>query len=110
MSQELLPDKIYYSIAELSDHFGVAKSLLRYWEKEFDTIKPKRNKKGTRFYSKQDVDQIRLIYHLVKEKGHTLEGARTQLKRQKKKVKNTVEAKESLLRLRQFLIDLKDNL
>ncbi len=110
MSQPLLPDKIYYSITELSDHFGVAKSLLRYWEKEFESIHPKRNKKGTRFYSNQDVEQIRLIYHLVKKKGHTLDGARTQLKTQKKKVKSQVDAKESLLKIRGFLLDLKDSL
>jgi DNA-binding transcriptional MerR regulator len=108
--QHLLPDKIYYSIAELSEHFDVAKSLLRYWEKEFDTIHPKRNRKGTRFYSKQDVEQIRLIYQLVKVEGHTLQGAKHQLKTQKKKVKAKVEARDSLLKIRNFLVELKDSI
>lgn len=109
MQSKPLPDKIYYSIAELSEHFGVAKSLLRYWEKEFASINPKRNKKGTRFYSKQDVEQIKLIYHLVKEKGHTLEGARSQLKN-KKKIHKQVDTKESLTQIRNFLVDLRDRL
>lgn len=109
MQSKPLPDKIYYSISELSEHFGVAKSLLRYWEKEFASINPKRNKKGTRFYSKQDVEQIKLIYHLVKEKGHTLEGARGQLKN-KKKIHKQVDTKESLTQIRNFLVDLRDRL
>lgn len=110
MSEGQLPDKIYYSISELSEHFGVARSLLRYWEKEFDSIHPKRNKKGTRFYSKQDVEQIKLIHHLVKEQGHTLEGARSQLKKKKKKLVSQMEARDSLVKIREFLIDLKNNL
>ncbi len=110
MSESQLPDKIYYSIAELSDHFGVAKSLLRYWEKEFDKINPKRNAKGTRFYSKQDVEQIRLVYHLVKEKGHTLDGARKELKTRKKQVVSRIQVKESLQHIKSNLEQLRDQL
>ncbi len=110
MSNNPLPDKIYYSIAELSVHFGVANSLLRYWEKEFSKINPKRNAKGTRFYSKQDVEQIRLVYHLVKEKGHTLEGARKELKTRKKQVANRIAVKESLLQIKTQLKALRDQL
>jgi DNA-binding transcriptional MerR regulator len=110
MPSSPLPDKIYYSIAELSKHFGVANSLLRYWEKEFDKINPKRNAKGTRFYSKQDVEQIKLVYHLVKEKGHTLEGARNEIKTQKKQVKNRIQVKESLLEIKSQLENLRDYL
>lgn len=110
MSSKALPDKIYYSISELSEHFGVAQSLLRYWEKEFDKINPKRNKKGTRFYSKQDVEQIKLVYHLVKEQGHTLEGARQKLKHSKKKVEVRVEVKDRLEKIKADLIALRDQL
>lgn len=110
MSSKSLPDKIYYSISELSEHFGVAQSLLRYWEKEFDKINPKRNKKGTRFYSKQDVEQIKLVYHLVKEQGHTLEGARQKLKRSKKKVEVRVEVKDRLEKIKADLTALRDQL
>ena len=110
MASNALPDKIYYSISELSQHFGVAQSLLRYWEKEFDKINPKRNKKGTRFYSKQDVEQIKLVYHLVKEQGHTLEGARQKLKRNKKKVEVRVEVKDRLEKIKADLIALRDQL
>jgi|SRR6056300_1237165 DNA-binding transcriptional MerR regulator len=110
MSSKVLPDKIYYSISELSEHFGVAQSLLRYWEKEFDKINPKRNKKGTRFYSKQDVEQIKLVYHLVKEQGHTLEGARQKLKRSKKKVEVRVEVKDRLEKIKADLTALRDQL
>ena len=110
MSETALPDKIYYSIAELSDHFGVAKSLLRYWEKEFVKINPKRNAKGTRFYSKQDVEQIRLVYHLVKEKGHTLDGARKELKTRKKQVVNRIQVKDSLQHIKSQLEQLRDQL
>ena len=65
MPSSILPDKIYFSISEVSNHFGVATSLLRYWETEFDALKPKRNKKGRRFYSKQDIELIHSIYQLV---------------------------------------------
>lgn len=110
MSQSPLPDKIYYSIAELSEHFGVANSLLRYWEKEFDKINPKRNAKGTRFYSKQDVEQIRWVFHLVREKGYTLEGARKHIKSHKKAVLNRIKVKESLQHIKAKLEELRDQL
>lgn len=110
MSRSELPDKIYYSIGELSEHFGVANSLLRYWEKEFDKINPKRNAKGTRFYSKQDVEQIRLVYYLVKVKGHTLDGARKELKTRKKQVVNRIQVQESLQHIKSQLEQLRDQL
>ena len=62
-------EKLYYSIGEVSKMFNVNTSLIRFWEKEFDIIKPKKNKKGNRFFTKLDINNIQLIYHLVKEKG-----------------------------------------
>ena len=73
-------EKLYYSIGEVADMFNVNTSLIRFWEKEFDVIKPKKNKKGNRFFTIQDIENIKLIYHLVKERGMTLSGAKKKLK------------------------------
>lgn len=107
--------KLYYSIGEVADMFGVNESLLRFWEKEFPIIKPKKNSKGTRQYRKEDVENIRLIYHLVKEKGMTLPGARQKLKDNKESTIQTYEIitrlqgiKEELLAMKKEL-DLIDN-
>ena len=75
-----LPDKLYYGIGEVSKAFNVNPSLIRYWEKEFDELNPKKNSKGTRRYSSIDIEKLQIIHHLVKEKGYTLEGAKDQLK------------------------------
>tara|TARA_B100000929_G_scaffold144995_1_gene114847 strand:+ start:550 stop:867 length:318 start_codon:yes stop_codon:yes gene_type:complete len=75
-----LPEKLYYTIGEISKAFNVNTSLIRFWEKEFDVLKPKKNSKGTRRYSSIDVENFQTIHHLVKEKGYTLEGAKEQLK------------------------------
>lgn len=88
--------KLYYSIGEVAEMFDVNESLLRFWEKEFPIIKPKKNSKGTRQYRKEDLENIRLIYHLVKEKGMTLQGARQKLKDNKE---NTVQTYEIITRL-----------
>ena len=73
-------EKLYYTIGEISKAFSVNTSLIRFWEKEFDVLKPKKNSKGTRRYSSIDVENFQTIHHLVKEKGYTLEGAKEQLK------------------------------
>ena len=88
--------KLYYSIGEVAQMFDVNESLLRFWEKEIPIITPKKNSKGTRQYRKEDVENIRLIYHLVKEKGMTLQGARQKLKNNKE---NTVQTYEIITRL-----------
>ena len=71
--------KLYYSIGEVANMFEVRTSLIRFWEKEFSIIRPKKNKKGNRLFTKKDIENLRLIYSLVKEKGFTLEGAKLQL-------------------------------
>ena len=76
-------EKLYYSIGEVADIFEVNVSLLRFWEKEFNILKPKKNKKGNRMFTTKDLDNLKIIYHLVKERGYTLEGA----KRNSKKIK-----------------------
>ena len=75
-----LPQKLYYSIGEISKAFNVNASLIRFWEKEFEELSPKKNNKGTRRYSSIDVEKLQTIHHLVKEKGYTLDGAKYQLK------------------------------
>ena len=75
-----LPDKLYYSIGEIADAFSVKTSLLRFWEKEFELLKPKKNLKGTRRYSKVDIENIGLIYNLVKKRGFTIDGAKEKIK------------------------------
>ena len=74
-----LPDKLYYSIGEVAKAFDVNASLIRYWEQEFPIIKPKKNKKGNRYFTPEDIKNLKMIYHLVKEKGYTLDGARIAL-------------------------------
>ena len=76
-------EKSYYSISETAQMFNVNTSLLRFWEKEFDIIKPYKNKKGDRYFTKKDIETIRTIYHLTKEKGYTLQGAKDALKGEK---------------------------
>lgn len=106
-----LPDKLYYSIGEVAQAFNVNTSLIRFWEKEFDIISPKKNKKGDRFFTPKDINNIKVIYHLVKEKGYTLEGARAVLNTEKnleKKVEiiSRLQAvKAELLKLKNLLED-----
>ena len=75
-----LEGKLYYSIGEVAEMFEVNTSLIRFWENEFDIIKPQKNKKGNRLFTKKDIDNFHVIFHLVKEKGYTLEGAKKKLK------------------------------
>lgn len=105
-----LPEKLYYSIGEVAKAFDVNTSLLRFWEKEFSVIKPKKNAKGNRYFSKEDVKNIQLIYHLVKEKGFTLEGAKEYLKTEKKQVLNNFEIIRKLEKIKADLQALKQNL
>ncbi|MDO4763720.1 MAG: MerR family transcriptional regulator [Flavobacteriaceae bacterium] len=74
-----LPDKLYYSIGEVANAFNVNTSLIRHWEKEFPILNPKRNSKGNRYFTPEDIKNLKIIYHLTKEKGYTLDGARIAL-------------------------------
>lgn len=100
-------EKLYYSIGEVADMFGVSKSLIRFWETEFDILKPRKNTKGNRLFTKKDIDNLKVIYHLVKEKGFTLDGARKKLKEtQPEKLESNVDVSEKLKSLRAFLFEL----
>ena len=102
-------EKLYYSITEVSKMFNVNSSLIRFWEKEFKEINPKKNKKGNRLFTKEDIETIRLIHHLVKEKRMTLEGARKNLKNKKKLVDN-LEIVKSLNNVKEKLLAIKEQL
>ena len=103
-------EKVYFTIGEVAEMFKVAPSLIRFWETEFDSLRPKKNTKGNRQYSKEDIEEIRLIYHLLKEKGYTIPGAREKIKADKKKAQDKLEAIRSLEKVKAFLIELKNNL
>lgn len=105
-----LPDKLYYSIGEVADAFEVNASLIRFWEKEFDIIKPKKNAKGNRKFSKEDIKNLELIYHLVKERGFTLDGAKIHLKESKKETLHNFEIIRKLEGIKSELIKLKNQL
>lgn len=103
-------EKVYYSIGEVADMFNVKTSLIRFWEKEFDVIKPKKNKKGNRFFTREDIDNFHLIFHLVKERGMTLKGAQMKLKENKEDVQSNFEIVKSLQEIRAMLLELKENM
>jgi len=103
-------EKKYHTIGEVAKMFGVAPSLIRFWEKEFDIINPKKNKKGNRRYTKDVIENIKLVYHLVKEKGYTLQGAKEIIKNKKNKTLNHIEVIKSLEKVKAFLVELKERI
>lgn len=105
-----LPEKRYYSIGEVAKAFGVNTSLIRFWEKEFDVLKPKKNAKGNRKFTSEDIKNLELIYHLVKERGFTLDGAKTHLKEHKKPTLNKFEIIRKLEGIKAELLKIKDQL
>lgn len=103
-------EKQYYSIGEVSKILNVNASLLRFWEKEFDILSPRKNKKGNRIFSREDVEILKNIYYLVKERRFTLDGAKQKLKEGKTEVETHRKTVETLQNLKGFLQDLKDSL
>src|SRR4051812_46101103 len=106
---KILFEKRYYSIGAVSDMFKVNQSLIRFWENEFSILKPKKNAKGDRFFRPEDVKNLKLIYHLLRERKYTIEGAKEFLKKSKNADKK-FEMIESLKELKGFLLELKANL
>ena len=102
--------RLYYSIGEVANMFNVNTSLIRFWEKEFDVIRPKKNKKGNRLFTRKDVENFHIIYHLVKERGYTLKGAKEKVKRNPEEVQQDVEIIRTLDQVRDFLLALRENL
>ena len=102
--------KLYYSIGEVARIFEVKNSLIRYWEKEFSIIKPKKNKKGNRMFTQKDIDNFHLIFHLVKERGMTLKGAKIKLKENKDDTMNNFEVVKTLKGIKTMLLEIKEQL
>ncbi|WP_297606873.1 MerR family transcriptional regulator [uncultured Alistipes sp.] len=102
--------KLLYSMGEVSEMFDVKPSLIRYWESQFDVLRPKKNKKGNRLFTPEDVQMLKLIYHLVKERGMTLEGAKRSLKQNRGSVARDSELLERLQRVRALLVEVREDL
>jgi DNA-binding transcriptional MerR regulator len=103
-------DKLYYTIGEVAEMFSVNASLIRFWEKEFDAIRPTKNKKGNRLFTAADIKTFKTIHYLVKERGFTLEGARQHMRDNRRKIEDNVEVIEKLKSIRRFLTELKAKL
>ena len=103
-------EKKYFTIGEVAKELGVATSLIRFWETQFDFIRPKKNAKGNRKYTQDDLKKLKLVHHLVKEKGYTLQGAYDHIKESKDSIDDTAEMVQSLKRIREFLVEMKNNL
>lgn len=107
-----MSEKLYYSMGEVAEMFDVNQSLIRHWESQFSVLRPKRNKKGNRLFSPQDVEHLKTIYHLVKECGMTLEGAKRAMRGQRggKEMSRNVELMERLQRIRSLLSEVREEL
>ena len=103
-------EKLLYSMGEVTEMFDVNASLIRYWESKFDCIRPHKNKKGNRMFTPSDIENFKLIYHLVKERGMTLEGANMAMKRRGKSVKREISILERLQNIRAMLIEVRESL
>ena len=105
-----LPQKLYYNIGEVAEAFEVNTSLIRFWEKEFDLIKPKKNAKGNRKFTTNDIENFELIFHLVKERGFTLDGAKQHLKDHKSETLSKYDLIKKLKKIKSELESIKSNL
>jgi len=105
-----LPEKRYYKIGEVAKAFNVNTSLIRFWEKEFDIIKPKKNAKGNRLFTQEDIGNFKLIFSLVKERGFTLDGAKQKLKKNPGKLIKNHEIISKLEAVRSELMKIKNQL
>ncbi|MBP6425764.1 MAG: MerR family transcriptional regulator [Flavobacterium sp.] len=110
MHINLSADKRYYSIGEVAKAFGVNASLIRFWDSEFDILKPKKNAKGNRMFTPEDVKNLQLIFHLVKERGFTLEGAKTHLKEGQKKTLDKFDIINKLETIKAQLLSIKSEI
>ena len=103
-------EKLYYTIGEVAKMFNVNTSLIRFWEKKFSIIKPEKNKKGNRLFTKKDIDNFHIIYNLVKERGMTLDGAEKKLKENKEDTVNDIEVIKSLKNIKKLLLEIKEEM
>jgi DNA-binding transcriptional MerR regulator len=102
--------KMYYTMGEVAILFDVNQSLIRFYEKEFDILQPKKNKKGNRYFTPEDIDHLKIIFNLIREKGYTLNGAKEYLKSNISGTKDNQRVISSLENLKKFLIEVRDEL
>ena len=110
MSEENKYEKMFYPIGEVAEMFGVNASLIRFWEQEFECIKPFKNKKGTRYFTPEDIETFQTIFYLVKQCGYTLQGAKDRLASNKIQIEKNTHIYNSLSSIKQFLLDIKSDL
>lgn len=103
-------EKIFYSIGEVANMFGVTTSNIRFWENEFDILKPHKNAKGNRMFTKEDIENMKIIYHLLRERGMTIKGAQKKLKDNREDTINNIEVVSRLQEIRKMLLEIKDEL
>jgi DNA-binding transcriptional MerR regulator len=103
-------EKLYYTIGEVSEMFKVKPSLIRFWEKEFDVLQPKKNNKGNRLFTKTDIENLKVIFHLVKDRGFTLQGAKLKLKGKREELIDNMEVVNTLKKIKSFLLELKEEM
>lgn len=109
-TEEILAQKLYYSISEVASWFKVNTSLLRYWENEFDILKPRKTRKGDRLFRVEDIKNLELIYFLLRQRKFSIEGAKSYLKNNKQKIDTETQLVQSLTKFRTFLLELKSSL
>ena len=102
--------KLYYSISEVSEMFDVSNSLIRFWESEFSILNPRKNSKGDRRFMQKDIENLSIIYHLVKKKGFTLEGAKNEIASNKERLKKRLVIIQKLEKVRAFLVETRAKL
>src|SRR5579862_205822 len=102
--------KMYYTMGEVAAIFDVNQSLIRFYEKEFDVLQPKKNKKGNRYFTPEDIENLKIIFHLIKDKGYTLNGAKEHLKNNIDNTKDSQRVINSLENLKKFLLEVRDQL
>ncbi len=107
---EILKQKLYYSISEVAGWFKVNTSLLRYWENEFDVLQPRKTRKGDRLFRVEDIKNLQLIYFLLRQRKFSIDGAKNYLKNNKQEADKQVQLMDSLTRFRSFLLEMKANL
>ena len=105
-----ISEKLFFKIGEVAKIFNVNISAIRFWEKEFDILKPKKNKKGNRLFTQRDMENLKIIHYLLKERGFTVEGAKKKLKENKNDTINNVEIVSHLKDIRSFLVQLREQL
>jgi len=109
-NDEIKREKLFYSIGEVAEMLGVQTSAVRYWEKEFDILRPRKNRKGNRLFTPEDLKNVRIIHYLLKEKGMTISGAKKKMKENPESIDKNMEVIRVLGNIRDMLVEMRDNI